>query len=152
MNPASSDTETGVGNTPTNPGYTRFRPRMYMPRVSIFWWTARWPYVKFILRELTSIVVGIYAIVLMLLVHALSRGPEAYESMLALFEPTWSIVLHVLFLAALVFHTITWFNLAPAAMDFRIGSIKLPDRLVVAGNLVLWLVLSGIIAWLFLHP
>ena len=47
-----------------------------------------------------------------------------------------------------LFHTITWFNLTPRAMVVRIKGKKLPELLIIAPNYVVWLIVSGIIAWI----
>ena len=42
----------------TTPAYTEFHPRWYRPKITTYWWLGRWPYVKFILRELSSVAVA----------------------------------------------------------------------------------------------
>jgi fumarate reductase subunit C len=50
-----------------------------------------------------------------------------------------------------VFHTITWFNLAPRAMPIRVRGKRLPEFLVAAPNYAIWLVASVVIAWFVLR-
>ncbi len=133
-----------------NPHYERFRPRMYSTRMPIFWWVRKRPYVTFILRELTSIFVMAYAVILMIILGALGRGPEAYEALLAFFQTPFSIGLHVVIFVFVIFHSITWFKLAPTATVIKVGKKRLPGIALVAGNIALWIVLSAAIAWLLI--
>jgi fumarate reductase subunit C len=50
-----------------------------------------------------------------------------------------------------IFHAVTWFNLAPKAMAIRVGGSRVPDLLIAAPNYVAWLAISASIAWLLLR-
>jgi fumarate reductase subunit C len=136
--------------TNKNPRYERFRPMKYSTRMPIFWWVRKWPYVTFILRELTSILVMAYAVILLIILGALGRGPEAYEALLAFFQTPFSIGLHVVIFAFVIYHSITWFKLAPTATVIKVGKKRLPGSALVAGNIALWIVVSAAIAWLLI--
>ena len=65
--------------TKGSPSYTEFHPRWYRPPVSVYWWLGEWHYLKFILRELSSVFVAVFVIeTLVALLSALRNGPEAY--------------------------------------------------------------------------
>jgi fumarate reductase subunit C len=64
------------------PIYTDYHPRWLRQRVSTYWWLGKWPYVKFILRELSSIFVAWFVIYLLLLVRAVSQDQLAYSRFL----------------------------------------------------------------------
>ncbi len=51
----------------------------------------------------------------------------------------------------IVFHTITWFNLAPSAMPVRLGGKRVPAVMVAAPSYVAWVVVSAFIGWLILR-
>lgn len=144
------DTKTDIMESSKEVRYERYRPRMYHRKMSIFWWTNRMPYVKFIVRELTSVFVAAYAILLMVKIHAISQGPEAWESLLASFSVPLSITLHAVILGFLIFHSITWFMLAPSAMVVKVGKKRLPGTAIILANFLMWIVLSAGIAWLIL--
>jgi fumarate reductase subunit C len=38
--------------------YTEYPPKGYRVRMSTYWWLGRWPYLKFILREISSVFVA----------------------------------------------------------------------------------------------
>jgi len=127
--------------------YTEFHPKWYRPRVSTYWWLDRWPYVKFILREISSIFVALFVVMTLLQIRALSQGPQAYQSFQEWLGDPLMVVLAIISLLFVLLHTITWFNLTPRAMALRIGGKRLPDAWIIAPNYVAWLVVSGIIAW-----
>ena len=58
--------------------HTEFRPKWYRPRLSIYWWLSRWSYVKFMLRELSSVFVAYFIVITLLQVRALTLGPSSY--------------------------------------------------------------------------
>jgi len=55
----------------------------------------------------------------------------------------------LLALVFVLFHTISWFNLTPTAMVVRMKGKRVPDRIVAGSNYVVWVLLSGIVAWIF---
>ncbi len=133
-----------------NPRYERYRPEMYSRRMPIFWWIRKVSYVRFITRELTSLGVLAYALILLALLRSLYRGPEAYEAFLGWLASPASIVLHILLLGIVLFHSITWFNLAPSALVLKLGKFRVPDRAIVIANIVTWIILSLALSWIIL--
>ena len=135
---------------PPPTAYTEFHPRWYRPRISTYWWLGRWPYVLFILRELSSVFVAWAVVYLLLLVRATARGPASYREFL-----DWSArpviwVLNLIAFAFLVLHAITWFNLAPQAMVVHMGRQRVPGLWIAASNYALWAVASIVVAWILL--
>lgn len=133
-----------------NPNYTKYHPRWYRKRMPIFWWVHKWTHVTFILRELTSVFVAFYALVLLLQIRALTQGPGAYANFLAWLETPVSIVLHAIALVSVVFHSVTWFNLAPKALVIRLGKKRIPGVVIATLNYIAWVALSSVVAWIML--
>jgi fumarate reductase subunit C len=133
------------------PPYTEYHPRWYRPRVSVYWWLGQWQYLKFILRELSSVFVGLVVVMTLLQLRALRGGPEAYVRFQRWLSSTAIIAISVISLFFVFFHTITWFNLAPTAMAARIRGKRLPNWLIAAPNYAVWVVASGAITWLVLR-
>src|SRR5271169_5120368 len=88
------------------PSYTEFHPRWYRPRVSVYWWLGEWHYLKFILRELSSVFVAVFVIETLFLLSALREGPEAYASFQQSMRIPLVIVLNIVSFFFVVFHTI----------------------------------------------
>jgi fumarate reductase subunit C len=61
------------------------------------------------------------------------------------------IAINIISLFFVVFHAITWFNLAPKAMAVRLGGKRVPAILIAGPQYVAWLIVSGVIAWLLLR-
>ena len=127
--------------------YTEYHPRWYRPRVSTWWWLARWPYLKFILREISSVFVAWFVVVLLLQIRALSRGPEAYAAFERWLQNPLIVLLNLITLFFVVFHAITWFNLAPSAMAIRLRGKRVPDLVIVGTNYAAWAAVSVVVAW-----
>jgi fumarate reductase subunit C len=128
-------------------GYTAYHPRWFRPHVSTYWWLARGSYLAFILRELSSIFVAWSVIFLILLVRAVSQGASAYEQFLLRSAMPAVLPLNVVSLCFLVFHAVTWFNLAPKAIVVHVHGNKLPGAWIAASNYLAWAAVSALIAW-----
>jgi fumarate reductase subunit C len=82
---------------------------------------------------------------------ALNRGPEAFARFQIWLKSPVAIVLNVIALLLVLFHTITWFNLTPRAMPLRVRGKRLPDWMIAAPNYVAWLLISAAVAWLIVR-
>lgn len=120
--------------------------RPYLRPLPFAWWLTRRPYTLFVVRELTAVFVGGYALVLLLLLRSLARGPEAYAAYLDGLRSPLMITFHVVALAAALYHTVTWFTLAPMALPLRLRGRRVPGRTIVAVNLAAWVLLSALVA------
>lgn len=129
--------------------YTLYHPRWYRRRMSVWWWLKDRAYVKFVLRELTSVFVAFFAILYLLQLRAVAEGPDAYARFMARLQTPPFLILDVVALLFVLFHTITWFNLTPTAMVVRVRGKRVPDRIVAGSNYVVWVLVSGIVAWIF---
>lgn len=137
--------------TTNPPAYTEYHPRWYRRRVSTYWWLRQRQYLKFVLRELSSVFVAIFVAITLLQLRALRAGPEAYARFQHLMQSPVVIAVCAISLFFVVFHTITWFNLAPSAMAVRVRGKRLPDLLVAAPNYAIWLVASAAVTWIVLR-
>ena len=140
--------ESEVSETPV---YTPYHPRWYRARVSTYWWSRRWAYLKFILRELSSIFVAYFVVLTLLQIRALTQGPDAYARFQERLKAPVLVALNALAFVFVLFHAVTWFNLAPKAMNLRMRGKRVPDLLIVLPNYVAWLAISTVVAWLLLR-
>jgi fumarate reductase subunit C len=130
--------------------YTDYHPRWLRTRVSTYWWMQRGSYLVFILRELSSIFVAWFVLYLLLLVRAVSLGPGPYQRFLEWSGRPLVLALNIVSLFFVVFHAITWFNLAPKAMVVRLGRTRVPGILIAASNYFAWALASALVVWLLL--
>jgi fumarate reductase subunit C len=133
-----------------NPAYTRYHPRWYRRRMPIFWWLGRFSYTRFILRELTSLFVAYAALLLLALTWAVGQGPEGYQAFLDWLSRPGVRAFHGFVLLALLLHSVTWLNLAPAALVVKIGGRRVPDGVVIAAHYLAWIGASVIVGWALL--
>lgn len=128
-----------------NPDYKLYHPRWYRTRMPIFWWLGKLSYTKFIIRELTSLAVGYAAILLLVQIWALSRG--VHDRFAVWLQTPVVLFVHALVLLVLLFHSITWLNLAPSALVLRIGGRRIPDQAVLIAHYLGWIAASGLVYW-----
>jgi fumarate reductase subunit C len=133
-----------------HPTYTAYHPRWLRQRVSTYWWLKKPSYLVFILREISSVFVAWTIVYLVLAVRAVSQGAAAYADFLDWSAAPAILTLNVVSLGFLVFHAITWFNLAPQAMVIHVGRRRLPGALIAASNYAAWAIATTLIAWLLL--
>jgi len=130
---------------------TEYLPRSYHTRVSTYWWLARWAYLKFILREASSVFVAWIVVVTLLQIRALRRGPADYAELQNWLRSPFLLALNAVSLFFVIFHAVTWFNLTPKAMVIRLGGKRLSSLAIAAPNYVAWVVISAAIAWILLR-
>lgn len=130
---------------------TEYVPKTYRSRMSTYWWLDRRPYLKFILRELSSVSVAWFVIVTLIQIYALKQSAESYAAFQDWLRNPIVIVLNIIALFFVIFHTITWFNLAPKAMAVRMGGKRVPNVMIAGPNFVAWIVVSAVLAWLILR-
>jgi len=130
---------------------TEYLPRSYRARVSTYWWLARWPYLKFILREGSSVFVAWVVVVTLVGIGALRRGPAGYSEFEEWLRSPLVLALNVVSFLFVVFHAVTWFNLAPKAMAVRVRGKRLPGFALAAPNYAAWIVISVLVAWILLR-
>jgi len=133
------------------PVYTEYHPRWYRARVSTYWWTRQWKYVKFILRELSSLSVAYFVVLTLLQLRALGGGPISYGAFQEWLKTPLAIALNIISFFFVLFHATTWFNLAPSAMPLRVRGKRLPDWVIIGPNYIAWLATSAVVAWLILR-
>ena len=131
--------------------YTLHHPKWYRHRVSVWWWLQKRSYAQFVLREITSVFVAFFAVVSLWQLRALGEGPEAYAHFLARLKSPLFLALHGVTFFFVLFHSITWFNLAPKAMVVRLRGKRVPDFVIAGLNYLVWLGASAAVAWLLLR-
>jgi succinate dehydrogenase subunit C len=143
-----------VNSDPSNiaPAYTLYHPRWHRERVSTYWWLRQKGYLKFILREISSVFVAAFVVITLFQLNALRHGPEAYQHFQRWLRTPLALGINILCLGFVVFHTITWFNLAPHAIPpIKVAGRRLPAIAIAAPNFVLWALVSGVLIWAVLR-
>ena len=125
------------------PGY-----KDYVRPYPITWWLRSRPYFLFMLRELSSLFVFLFALYLLQGVIALSQGETAWNAWIS--RSTGSSSLAIGGLITLLFallHSVTWFIAGAAVSPIQIGEFKVTTPMFVLGNLGLAVVVAAIIGY-----
>ena len=133
------------------PLYTDYHPRWLRRRVSTWWWLQQRDYMAFIAREVSSVFIAWTVVFLLLLVRAVGQGEGAYLEFIGWAAATPIVLLNGVSLLFILFHAVTWFNLAPAALVVHVRGRKLPGGVIAASNYAAFAAASALIAWLLLR-
>lgn len=121
-------------------------PTPYVPEMARFWWLHRRGYRRYMLRELTCVWVGAWIGVMIVGLIRLAQGPAAWDAFRQALGSGPGLVFQALALLFVVYHTVTWFALAPSTMPLRLGERRVPPRLIEAAHYAVW----GIVTMLIL--
>ena len=117
------------------------------------WWTRDPYFIRYMAMEATSVLVAIYAVILLVGLARLSQGEAAYNGWLDALKSQWSVGFHVLILLVFAYHTWSWFKIMPKTMPtIYLGGAKLPQPAItwtgvavaVVLNLLLLAILMGV--------
>ena len=109
------------------------------------WWTARGSYFLIFLREVSSVFIAAYVVLLIILIANAGGDQASYESYFELFTSPGMLVLHVVAFLFSLLHTITFFNLIPKGLSVRLGEEPVPPALISGPNYAVWGVVSVIV-------
>ena len=127
---------------------TRLQPPAYRRPISTWWWLKKRSYFVFAMRELSSIFIAWFVLFLLMMIFAIGRGEDAYQSFLDWASTPWVVVVNTVARLFVLLHTLTWFNLTPQAIVVRVGHRRLPAWLVVTSEYVGLAVVSAFAFWL----
>ena len=120
---------------------------VYVPRAPRTWWLRNGPFLRFAAREFTAVFAAAFSVILLLFLSALSRGREAYEGFLRWLELPAIVAFSAVILVAMVYHALTWFRLTAHIQVVRLGGKVVPRELVVNALIVIWIVVSAVVAY-----
>ncbi len=131
--------------------YRQYHPKWHRTQVSTLWWSRKWSYLKFMLRELSSVFVAFYVVILLLQLHALRGGPEAYQGFQDWLKNPLLVFLNGIGFLFVLFHAVTWFSIVPKVVVVRLRGRRLPNLLVAAPHYAAWLAVSALIVFLLMR-
>ena len=119
-----------------------------VPKAS--WYLGHARYRRYMLREVTCLLVGFYAALMIWALAVLASGsPERWNDFLAGQQNPYMIALHAWALIYyLVYMTFDWFKLAPKAISLQLGEKRLPDRVIVVAHYLVWIAVTLFLFWL----
>jgi fumarate reductase subunit C len=123
------------------------KAKEYNRPVSATWWMKRPSYTRFIIRELTGIVLAGYAVFLIYLMMQ-AKDPARFNAMIESLKSPLNIGLHLIVLFFALFHSITFFDLTPRALRVHRGEARVPDGAIAGAHYAAWAVASIIVLFL----
>ena len=118
------------------------RPRRAM---GAFWWTARGSYFLIFLREISSVFIAAYVVLLVILIARVGGDQASYESYFELFTSPGLLIFHVVAFLFSLLHSITFFNLIPKGLSIRLGEEPVPPALISGPIYAAWSVVTVIV-------
>jgi fumarate reductase subunit C len=126
------------------------KPRTLRRRMSPTWWLQRRNYFIFMMRELSAVFIGLFAVATILQVRALRGGPAAYEQFMEVARSPAAIAVGAVGLLFAILHSITFFMLAGRVLVIQAGEERVPPALIVAGHFGAWAAASVLFVLLVL--
>lgn len=120
----------------------------YSPRLPHDWWWQRPAYRRYMLRELTCVPIGAYAALLIVGLYRLGQGQAAWEGFRAALGSGPGLALQAIALAFAVYHSVTWFALAPRTMPLQVGVRQVPAAWIAGAHYLLWAVITLGLLWI----
>ena len=100
------------------------------------WWKKNPFFVEYVIHESTALFVLAYAVTLLIGLVRLSQGQAAWEGWLAAMQSPMAVVFHLVLLAAIAYHTYTWFKIMPITLPpIKVGGEKLSPCAIITGGL-----------------
>jgi len=95
------------------------------------WWKKDPYFLRYMAMEATSVLVAVYAVILLVGLARLSQGEAAYNGWLAALKSPLSVAFHGLILLVFAYHTWSWFKVMPKTMPMIfLGGKKLPQAAI----------------------
>ena len=130
---------------PADAGSASMSRRPYMRKVERSWWLQHPRYVAYMIRELTSLFVGLYCALLAIGLMRLAQGQAAWDGFVAAFSSPPGVVFQLLCLVFAVYHSVTWFALTPKAMPLMVRGEPVPGKLIVGAHYLAWAAVSAVV-------
>ena len=119
--------------------------RVWSPRLPRDWWLRHPAYRSYMLRESTSVALGAYVALLIVGLHRHGQGPQAWDGFRATLASPPGLVFQLVALALAIYHSITWFALAPRTMPLQVGARHVPAAWIAAAHYLAWALISVVV-------
>jgi fumarate reductase subunit C len=119
--------------------------RPYVRKVERSWWLRRRRYVVYMIRELTSLFIGLYCALLVVGLIRLSQGQAEWDAFIVAISSPPVVIFQLVCLAFAIYHSVTWFALTPKAMPLMIKGEPVPNAAIIGAHYVAWAVVSLVV-------
>ena len=112
------------------------------------WWRRNPYFVRYMIREGSSVFLAIYAVILLVGLFRLTQGQAAWDAWRTALTSPISLLFHWLALLTVGYHAYTWWMVAPkTAPDLRLAGRPLPEMVITGGG---WLATLGASALIYI--
>ena len=119
--------------------------RPYSRKVRRTWWLRHRRYVAYMVRELTSLFIGIYSGVLVMGLVSLAQGQSAWDSFLMTLSSTPGVLVQLVCLLFATYHSVTWFALTPKAMPMMVRGQLVSAKTMIRIHYAVWVAVSLVV-------
>ena len=120
-------------------------------RLGWMWWTQKGSYARVFLREFSAVFLLTEVVLLVLLIHNAGQSASHYRDYLGFLWNPLMVAFHVVAFGFALWHSTTFFLLAPSALPLRIAGRRVPASFIIiqqfAGLAVVSLLVGSWIAW-----
>ncbi len=99
----------------------------YQTPMGPLWFLSRAGYRRFMAREMTAFALAVFLVYLLYWLRAIGDGYTAYVQIIQLTMNPLLVTALGLAFGAMLYHSITWFNLTPKIMPMYVAEEKVPD-------------------------
>jgi fumarate reductase subunit C len=100
------------------------------------WWKKNPFFVEYVMHESTALFVLAYAFILLVGLVRLGQGEAAWTAWLEALKSPLALACHLVLLAVITYHTITWFKIMPITLPpIVVNGKKLSPCAIVSGGL-----------------
>ena len=100
------------------------------------WWKKNPFFVEYVVHESTALFVLAYAFILLVGLVRLGQGEAAWTAWLEALKSPLALACHLVLLAVITYHTITWFKIMPITLPpIVVNGKKLSPCAIVSGGL-----------------
>ena len=114
------------------------------------WWERDPFFIRYMWREITAVIVMVYAIVCAVGIVRLSQGEAAWNGFLEALRSPWSLVAHMVMLAGMLYHTYSWFEIMPKTMPAMVIDGKRVSATTITTTGLLVAAAAGVLLLLIL--
>jgi len=114
------------------------------------WYLKKPRYIPYMLRELSSLFVGLFSCIIVWGLYQLSQGEVAFTAWTQLL---WDKLLwvNILIFAFAFYHSYSWFMVTPKAMPIKFKGKRVPGFFIIGAHMLLWLMASVLVFALFFY-
>lgn len=116
--------------------------RPYTRPMKASWWQQNAYFMRYILRESTSVFVLVLCVELVYALYVLGKGEGAWLQFTQWLASPLALGFHLLCFIAVIIHTGSWFVLAPKTMDLRLKGVKVADKAITTAHYIAFAISS----------